>query len=85
MSCAFCTSTNQTEFHAEMNIHLQGIRNSDKPGVFVFPTLLVCLDCGFASFMTPESELTQLAGSAPARRPAQDSRDQWGHLSPVQR
>src|ERR1700687_3389462 len=67
MSCAFCTSTNQAEFPAEVNIHFPGLRNADKPGVFVFPRLLVCLDCGFSSFVTPESELTDLAGAVPAR------------------
>ncbi len=67
MSCAVCTSTNQAEFPAEVNIHFPGLRNADKPGVFVFPRLLICLDCGFSSFVTAESELAQLAGAAPAR------------------
>ena len=29
------------------------LRNSDAVGVFVFPRLLVCLECGSSSFMTP--------------------------------
>jgi hypothetical protein len=85
MACAFCTSTNQTEFPAEVNVHFQGLRNVDKPGVFVFPTVLVCLDCGYTSFMTPVSELVQLAGAAPARRTAQGMSDRWRSLSQVQR
>jgi hypothetical protein len=67
MTCAFCTSSNQAEFPAEVNIHFPGLRNAEKPGLFVFPRLLVCLDCGFSSFMTPESEVTQLARITPAR------------------
>lgn len=69
MSCVFCGSTNQAEYPTEVNIHFPGLRNADKPGVFVFPRLLVCLDCGFSSFMTPESELGRLAEVAaePAR------------------
>jgi len=85
MSCAFCTSTNQTEFPAEVNIHRLGLSNADRAGVFVFPRVLVCLDCGFSSFMTPEPELGQLAGSAPARRTIQGTSDQWRHLSQVER
>jgi len=67
MSCAICTSSNQTEFGAEVHIHFPGFRNAAKPGVFVFPSLLVCLDCGSSSFMTPASELAQLARTAPAK------------------
>jgi hypothetical protein len=66
MSCMYCASTNQAEFPAETNIHFPGLRNAGKPGVFVFPRILVCLDCGFSSFVTPSSELEQLAEVAPA-------------------
>jgi len=85
MSCTFCTSSNQAEFPAEMNIHRMGLWNADKPGIFVFPRVLVCLDCGFSSFMTPESELAQLAGSTPPRRIAQSKSEQWRPLSPLER
>jgi hypothetical protein len=85
MTCAFCTSSNQAEFPAEMNIHRQGLRNADKPGVFVFPKVLVCLDCGFSSFMTPESELAQLAGSTVPRNTTQGVREQWRPLSQIDR
>jgi hypothetical protein len=61
MSCVFCTSTNQAEFPAEVNIHFPGLSNAGKPGVFVFPKLLVCLDCGSSSFTTPAFELAKLA------------------------
>ena len=67
MSCTFCTSTNQAEFPAEVNIHFPGLRDADKPGVLVFPRLMVCLDCGSSSFMTPALELARLAGVAPAK------------------
>jgi hypothetical protein len=61
MHCALCESNNQAEFPTEMMIHFRGLRNIDKPGVLVFPKLLVCLDCGFSRFTTPESELALLA------------------------
>jgi hypothetical protein len=60
MSCRACASANQTEFAAEMNIHLSGPANLTKPGIFVFPRLLVCLDCGFSQLAVPETELTLL-------------------------
>jgi hypothetical protein len=60
MSCTFCQSANQREFSAEVNIHFPFRWDSDNSGVFVFPKLLVCLDCGSTSFMTPSSQLAQL-------------------------
>jgi hypothetical protein len=44
-----------------MAIHFPGLKNSDKPVVWVFPELVVCLDCGTAEFAVPEAELRQLA------------------------
>ena len=60
MSCLSCTSGNQAEFTAEINIHFPGLKNLDKPSVFVFPKLLVCLDCGGSRFTIPETELARL-------------------------
>jgi hypothetical protein len=37
-----------------------GGRHLDKPIVWVFPKLLVCLDCGFTEFPVPETELRVL-------------------------
>jgi hypothetical protein len=44
-----------------MGIHFPGLKNIDKPIVWVFPELVVCLDCGNAEFAVPEAELRQLA------------------------
>jgi hypothetical protein len=44
-----------------MGIHLPGLKNIDKPVVWAFPELIVCLDCGTAEFIVPEAELCQLA------------------------
>lgn len=43
-----------------MGIHFMGLRNLDKPTVWVFPQLLICMDCGFAEFVVPEAEHGQL-------------------------
>jgi hypothetical protein len=35
--------------------------NADNPGVWVFPKILVCLDCGFSQFSVAESDVALLA------------------------
>ena len=62
--CPSCQSSNQAEFPSELLIHFSGRENLDKPGVWVFPKLLVCLDCGFLQSTVPAPELAQLAASA---------------------
>ena len=61
--CRSCQSSNQAEFPSEINIHLLGIANLDKPGVLVFPSILVCLNCGFSEFVIGESELRRMVTS----------------------
>ncbi len=62
MTCEACGSTNESTFVAEANIHLSfaQMKNLDKPGALVFLKLTVCLDCGFASCILPESDLCLL-------------------------
>ena len=60
MSCTSCESHNQAEFTAEINLHFRGSRNIDNPGVFMFPNVSVCLDCGSSRFTIPEAELRKL-------------------------
>ena len=59
--CKSCGSINQKKFSAEMGIHFPEVKNIDKPVVWVFPEVVVCLDCGTAEFAVPEEELRQLA------------------------
>ena len=61
MRCRSCGFANLRKFKGEMGIHSPGLNNIDKPVVWVFPDLVVCLDCGFAEFTVPEAELRQLA------------------------
>ncbi len=63
MACTVCASSNQKEFPAEVIVNFPGLKNIDKPVVSVFPTLLVCCDCGFSSFTTPAPELAQLCAA----------------------
>jgi hypothetical protein len=56
--CKSCGSVNQQKFGAEICFHFPDI---NKPVVWVFPDVVVCLDCGTAEFVVPEAELRQLA------------------------
>jgi hypothetical protein len=61
MSCKSCKSEDQSIFNGEIAIHFPGLKGLDKPIVWVFPKVVVCLDCGFTEFAIPETELRQLA------------------------
>jgi hypothetical protein len=54
-------SSNQAVFPSEINIHFSGRENWTKPTVWVFPKILVCLDCGSSLFPIPKDELASLA------------------------
>ncbi len=60
MSCKACRSENQRDLRGEVAIHFPGLKGLDKPIVWVFPKLWVCLNCGFTEFVVSESELHQL-------------------------
>jgi hypothetical protein len=67
MSCSSCQSGNQVNFRREIAIHFPGLKNIDKPIVWLFPELVVCMECGNAEFVIPEPELRLLAkGNAAA-------------------
>ncbi len=61
MPCKSCGSVNQKKFSAEMSIHFHELKDIDKPIVWVFADVVVCLNCGTAEFAVPEEELRQLA------------------------
>jgi hypothetical protein len=61
MPCKSCGSVNQRKFNAEMGIRFLGLKNIDKPIMWILPELIVCLDCGTAEFAVPEAELRRLA------------------------
>lgn len=66
MGCPLCTSRNQAEFPTEVAVHVSGLKSPDKPTVFLFPEVLICLDCGFSTFRSPENELRQLKEALPS-------------------
>lgn len=60
MACKFCQSQTEIELTAEINIHFSGGANVNRPSVWAFPRLVVCLNCGFAEFVLEEQELLQI-------------------------
>jgi len=60
MSCNRCLSLHETELNTEINLHFRGLAKIDDPGIFVFPKVLVCLDCGLSQFVVEERELAQI-------------------------
>src|SRR4051812_39715435 len=53
MSCKSCSSGNLRNFATEIALHLKAPR---VPHVFVFPEVLVCLDCGFSELVIEEED-----------------------------
>jgi hypothetical protein len=68
MSCARCLSLHETELNAEINLHFRGLANLGDPGIFVFPKILVCLDCGLSQFVVEKRELAQIVKRSAKRR-----------------
>ena len=63
MACRQCASDNQQEFGVEMNVHFPGWNGLSRPTLMIFPQVLVCLNCGFAEFSVPKTELGRLVMS----------------------
>ena len=63
--CASCQSENQKTFTSEMAVHFPGIEGLNKPIVWIYPRISVCLDCGMAQFMIPDKELEVLQTGSP--------------------
>jgi hypothetical protein len=49
-----------------MAIHFPGLKYVNKPTVWVFPEVLVCLDCGVSEFTVPETELRVFVTGEPS-------------------
>ena len=68
IGCKSCHSDNQSTFSSEIAIHFPGLDGLNKPIVWVFPRISICLDFGFSEFVVPEEQLRMLLGAAPVER-----------------
>jgi hypothetical protein len=59
MICHHCESARKS-FTSEIAIHFPGLGGLNKPVVWVFPEVKVCLNCGTAEFVVPGNELRAL-------------------------
>jgi len=60
VSCKRCVSDKQRVFRGELAIHFPGWEGLNKPHVWVFPRMTICLDCGFVEFELLAEQLAQL-------------------------
>lgn len=61
MKCEHCGLDTQSRFTAEVAIHFPGLEGLNRPIVWVFPELFVCLNCGKADFVVSNNDLRKLA------------------------
>ena len=60
MKCRSCSSLGAQTFNGEIALHFSGLDGLTRPIVWVFPKVLVCLDCGFAEFAVPDEPMKTL-------------------------
>ena len=61
MKCQRCgASPAARPFNGELALHFPGLDGLTKPIVWVFPRVLVCLECGFAEFVVPDEQVRML-------------------------
>ncbi len=63
--CNSCDT--ESTFNSEIAIHFRGREGLDKPIVWIFPEIAVCLKCGFAELTVPERELQVLTHGIPVK------------------
>ncbi len=63
MLCKACQSANLKKFSAEMLFKSSEPKNLNKADVWLYPEVIVCLNCGGAAFAVPEEELCQFEQS----------------------
>lgn len=67
--CKSCGSANLSDFMGEIGIHFRGFENIDKPTLFVFPNVVVCMDCGLAQFALGDRERRELVELGRQQKP----------------
>jgi len=66
MTCRSCGSYNHSKLTGEIAIHYPGLKGIDKPPVWVFTPLSMCVNCGATEFVVPEAQRRVLANDKAA-------------------
>lgn len=66
--CKSCASGNLKELGAEISVRFTGFEGLKRFPLFIFPMIVVCLDCGFTEFMFPQAELRMVEEGAEGDR-----------------
>jgi len=66
--CRHCQSNYQSTFSGELALHFGGLESINKPIVWVFTDISVCLECGDAQFTVPEKQVKVLRTGASVSR-----------------
>jgi hypothetical protein len=64
--CIYCGTEHMQMLNGEVALHFAGIENIDKPATFIFPKILLCLDCGAAHFVIPDATRISLMRTSSA-------------------
>ena len=61
VACPSCSSKDQRKFSGELALHFPGLQGLNKPVVWAFPQILICVNCGFAAFALDNAPLQELS------------------------
>jgi hypothetical protein len=64
MPCQKCGSERQSKFGAEINVLFPRKEGQEAASIWVFPDLLVCLNCGFTELTLSKDKLPLFAEGA---------------------
>jgi hypothetical protein len=63
MPCRSCGSGQQHQYRSEIAIHHKPSLSTLRRPILVFPTVQLCITCGFVEFTIPAEELKEFVAS----------------------
>ena len=81
MPCPSCGSNNVRIFKGEIAVRYPGLERTDGPPVWVFPELVLCLDCDNALFAVPGARLHLSAKLIHCEKIGPDARPGCGQIA----
>jgi hypothetical protein len=81
MACTSCGSKNLRSFKGEIAVRYPGLERTDGPPVWVYPELVLCLDCNNALFAVPGAALRLSGKLIHYEKPEPDVRPPYGCIA----